>query len=84
MPPPRQRPVLIRVRTRSPPSPPSAQEAGFKPEDAQCLRKCVEAIRRINAFRNLEGRGQANFVRSMLDVFGADEGERLPLGTVLT
>ena len=48
------------------------------------LRKCVEAIRRINKFRNREGRGQANFVRSILDTYGGDDGERLPLGTVLT
>ena len=49
-----------------------------------CLRKCVESIRRINTFRNNEGRGQANFVRSMLDAYGSDGEPRLPLGTVLT
>ena len=65
--------------------PTDAQEKGFKDGDALCLRKCVVAIECINSFRSNEGRGQSNFVRSILDAYGSDDDQpRLPLNTVLT
>jgi hypothetical protein len=41
-------------------------------------------MKEIHLFKNGEGIGQANFLRSLLECYGADEGSRLPLGSVLT
>ena len=54
--------------------------------EALCLRRCVVAIMRIHAFNaehSKDGRKQPNFVRSLLECYGADERERLPLGHFL-
>ena len=50
----------------------------------QALRRCAIACQRIDAYRDPEGRKQANFLLSILETYGADDGERLPLFTVLT
>ena len=74
--PPRAR-IALRHVSSPPPFASIAQardDGSFKEGDADSLRKCVEAIRRINKFRNREGRGQANFVRSILDTYGGDDG----------
>lgn len=71
-------------RPATPTLPPPRTQPPFKEGDAECLRKCVAAIRRVNEFRNVSGHGQSNFVRSILEAYGGDDGPRLPLGTVLT
>ena len=64
---------------------PLAQK-GFKEGDADCLRRTVNAIRNINRYRRDgdQEQQQANFVRSILETYGAEGGPRLPLDTMLT
>ena len=56
----------------------------FKEDDGSCLRKCFVATKRIRSFRDADGQRQANFVRSILEAYGAGGQERLPLHTVLS
>ena len=41
-------------------------------------------MERIVTFRNRRGGGQPNFLRGLLDTYGAADAQRLPLCTVLT
>lgn len=51
---------------------------------AATLRRLVLAMARIDAFVSEDGRKQANFLLSLLEVYGADDKERLPLGSFLS
>ena len=56
---------------------------GPSKRDAKSLSRCVIVMKRIDAFRDDQGHKQGNFLRSLLETYGADEGERLPLGEFL-
>ena len=54
--------------------------------EAPCLRRYVVTSLRIRAFNDEhseDGRRQPNFIRSLLECYGADERERLPFGHFL-
>ena len=47
------------------------------------FRRCAIAMQRINEFKDKNGRAQGNFLMSIIECYGADGGERLPLGVML-
>ena len=62
-----------------------AREAfGDDERKAKSLRRFVKAMERINDFRDRDGRKQANFLLSIVEAYGAADGERLPLGSFLS
>ena len=56
---------------------------GPSKRNAKCLSRCVITMKRIDAYRDDQGHKQGNFLRSLLEAYGADEGERLPFGEFL-
>jgi hypothetical protein len=62
----------------------STRLIGRGPRERALLRRCAIASRRIEAYRDEEGRRHANFLMSIAETYGADGGERLPLFTVLS
>ena len=52
--------------------------------DAACLRRCIVVKRRIKAWADVDGEKQPDFLQSILEAYGADDGERLPLGSFLS
>ena len=59
-------------------------QAPFGVDDGKCFRQLYVSFQRIYEFRNLNGMKQPNFLKSLLQTYGASERERLPLGSVLT
>ena len=51
---------------------------------AACLRGVVVVKRRIKAFKDVDGVSQPDFLQSILEAYGADDGERLPFGSFLS
>ena len=49
-----------------------------------CLRRCVVAMRRIADYQDEDGIEQRDFLRSILECYGAEGEERLPFCSVLT
>jgi hypothetical protein len=62
----------------------STSQAPFQAGDSSCFRRLYLSFERIHAFRNVGGMTQPNFLRSLLETYGADDDSRLPLGTVLS
>jgi hypothetical protein len=64
----------------------SGRFLGPDARDMACPRRAIIAMQRIRSFNAVareDGRRQPDFVRSMLETFGADDEERLPLGHFL-
>lgn len=61
----------------------SSSDRASLPRDRTCLRRCITLKRRLAEFRDVKGEKQPDFLQTILEAYGADGGERLPLGCFL-
>ena len=57
---------------------------GSTKRDRACIRRLAIARRRVAAYKDQDGIQQCDFILSILECYGADEEERLPLCSVLS